>query len=101
MLFFIIIMYQLVVFFGRVKEDSADIADSFRTLLAILIISWCVYPIMWVIGSEGLGAVSIDLEVGIITLTDLIAKIGFGLYLLFAVMPSEEESEKAEKTSLV
>jgi bacteriorhodopsin len=63
MFFFGIIIYKFVCFYSKVKEANADLADNFRTLLAITVISWCVYPIVWVLGSEGLAAITIDMEV--------------------------------------
>uniref|UniRef100_A0A6T8IZ18 Rhodopsin n=1 Tax=Hemiselmis andersenii TaxID=464988 RepID=A0A6T8IZ18_HEMAN len=101
MFFFGIVMYMFVGFYSKCRETKPDVADKYKILLALTIVSWCVYPIMWVIGSEGLAAVSLDIEVGFICLADLVAKVGFGLYLLFAVLPTEEEGEAAEKTSLV
>ena len=50
---------------------------------------------------QGLASISLDMEVGFICLADLVAKIGFGIYLLMAVLPADEEGENAEKTSLV
>jgi hypothetical protein len=35
------------------------------------------------LGSEGTAALGLSQEVGIITITDLVAKLGFGLYFLF------------------
>ena len=35
------------------------------------------------LGSEGTAALGLSQEVGIITVTDLVAKVGFGLYFLF------------------
>jgi hypothetical protein len=58
------------------RENKPDVADNFKVLLAITSVSWCVYPVMWVIGSEGLAAVSLDIEVGFICLADLVAKVG-------------------------
>jgi len=101
MIFFGIIIYMFVVLYTKVRENKPDVADNFKVLLAITSVSWCVYPIMWVIGSEGLASVSLDIEVGFICLADLVAKVGFGIYLLMAVLPADEEGDNAEKTSLV
>ena len=43
----------------------------------------CVYPLVWMLGSEGTAALGLSQEVGIMAVTDLVAKVGFGLYLLF------------------
>merc|ERR1712127_778440 len=43
----------------------------------------CNYPFVWMLGSEGTAALGLSQEVGIMTITDLVAKVGFGMYLLF------------------
>ena len=43
----------------------------------------CVYPLVWMLGSEGTAALGLSQEVGIMAVTDLVAKVGFGFYLLF------------------
>ena len=61
--------------------------------------SWLVYPIVWIVGSEGTGALGLSQEVGIITIIDLIAKIGFGFYLLANVDAPEAESAPLNQSS--
>eukprot|EP00960_Hanusia_phi_P028864 747627-Hanusia_phi.AAC.3 len=41
-----------------------------------------VFPILWLLGSEGTAALGLSQEVGIACITDLIATVGFGLYFL-------------------
>ena len=90
--------------------------QGLKILIAITFISWCIYPIMWVLGSEGLSAVSLDFEVkppprihqsrplprcslirlgaqqvGLITLADLVSKLAFGFYLMFAVLDTAND----------
>merc|ERR1712167_475651 len=67
------------------------------TWLTILV--WLVYPIVWIVGSEGTGALGLSQEVGIITIADLIAKIGFGFYLLANVDAPEAESVPLNQSS--
>ena len=40
------------------------------------------YPIVWLIGTEGFGAVNSTVEVLLFLILDFLAKIGFGLLLL-------------------
>nr|AHH02131.1 protein 104 [synthetic construct] len=100
-IFFIVVMFMLVGLNSTVKENKPDIAIGFRTLIVLTAISWCVYPIVWVLGSEGLAAVHIDVEVGLICLADLVSKVVFGLYLVFSVNVGDNGGDSAEKTSLV
>jgi len=74
-----------------------------QILVLMVLISWCVYPIVWVLGEEGLEAINVNAEVAFVVLADLVSKIGYGLYLIFAVLPSSEEEGEGgqEKTSLV
>eukprot|EP00960_Hanusia_phi_P074018 768137-Hanusia_phi.AAC.4 len=56
---------------------------SFKMLTYITIACSCIYSVVWLLGSEGTAALGLTQEVGIITLTDLVSKLGFGLYFLF------------------
>ncbi len=46
----------------RDDEDSS-ITQGVKVLIAITFISWCIYPIMWVLGAEGLNVIGLDFEV--------------------------------------
>jgi len=74
--FLILIIVQLVQRF-----EGAN--DGYKLCNYIFIATACVYPIVWMLGSEGTAALGLSQEVGIITVTDLVAKLGFGLYFLF------------------
>jgi bacteriorhodopsin len=74
--FLILIVIQLVQRF-----EGAN--DGYKLCNYIFIATACVYPLVWMLGSEGTAALGLSQEVGIITVTDLVAKVGFGLYFLF------------------
>jgi len=74
--FLILIVIQLVQRF-----EGAN--DGYKLCNYIFIATACVYPLVWMLGSEGTAALGLTQEVGILVVTDLVAKIGFGLYLLF------------------
>jgi len=74
--FLILIVIQLVQRF-----EGAN--DGYKLCNYIFIATACVYPLVWMLGSEGTAALGLSQEVGIITVTDLVAKLGFGLYFLF------------------
>jgi bacteriorhodopsin len=46
------------------------------------VILWSLYPVVWVIGTEGVGAVGVSTEVFLFLVLDLLAKVGFGFLLL-------------------
>ena len=85
----------------KAKEANSPLADGVQLLTIITIVSAFVYPTIWVLGEEGLEAFDINVETGMTVLTDLVAKVVFGLYLLFAVLGDGDDEEGAEKTSLV
>ena len=37
--------------------------QGIRVLIILTFVSWCVYPILWILGSEGLHTLSLELEV--------------------------------------
>ncbi|EKX47260.1 hypothetical protein GUITHDRAFT_106708 [Guillardia theta CCMP2712] len=100
--FFVLLALQVWSLYSKAKESGNSYAAGLQVLVMILLVSFIVYPTVWVLGEEGLQAISINMESGLYVLVDLVSKIVFGLYLLFAVLGSEEQdSEGAEKTSLV
>ncbi len=58
---------------------------------------WLVYPVWWLIGTEGLGLVGIFPETAGFMVIDLTAKVGFGLILLrsHSVLDGAAESTTA------
>jgi len=43
---------------------------------------WTAYPIVWIVGTEGLGLVPLGPETALYAVLDLSAKVGFGLLLV-------------------
>ena len=80
LIFLIIVFMQLL---QRLNNAEGYGGDALKGLTWLTILVWLVYPIVWIVGSEGTGALGLSQEVGIITVTDLVAKLGFGLYFLF------------------
>ncbi|WP_267641297.1 bacteriorhodopsin [Haloarchaeobius amylolyticus] len=81
--FFLVLLYFLV---GKLSaaaaEQSGDVAQLFGTLRNLTLVLWTAYPIVWLIGTEGLGLVGIYPETAIFMVLDLSAKVGFGFLLL-------------------
>ena len=54
----------------------------FYTLAGVLTVLWILYPIVWIIGTEGVSAVSASVEIFLYAVLDILAKIAFGAILL-------------------
>ena len=84
--FFLIV---LAIVWGPVR--SASVAQGgpgaalYQRLLVVLTTLWIIYPILWILGSEGTSAISMNAEVLVFTVIDLSAKVGFGLLLVIGV----------------
>ena len=97
-LIFLIIVFMLLL--QRLNNAEGYGGDALKGPTWHTILVWLVYLIVWHVGSEGTGALGLSQEVGIITIADLIAKIGFGFYLLANVDAPEAEIRKVERPFL-
>ena len=81
--FFLVLLYVLV---SRLSSQAAarsgDVASLFGTLRNLVIVLWTAYPIVWIVGTEGLGLVGLYPETAAFMVLDLTAKVGFGFVLL-------------------
>ncbi|MDP4603084.1 MAG: bacteriorhodopsin [Solirubrobacteraceae bacterium] len=79
----------LVLIWGPVRaaaaEQGAQTAALYNKLLGILTVLWFIYPVLWFLGTEGTGAISLNTEVAVFTIIDLTAKVGFGLLLVTGI----------------
>jgi bacteriorhodopsin len=66
-------------------EQGGSTAALYSKLAGILTVLWFIYPILWLLGTEGTGTISLDLEVIVFTIIDLTAKVGFGILLVTGV----------------
>uniref|UniRef100_A0A7S1GYM6 Rhodopsin n=1 Tax=Hemiselmis andersenii TaxID=464988 RepID=A0A7S1GYM6_HEMAN len=73
--FAVLIVVQLA---GR-YENATDIAKVLNTIGIVFIV---VYPLIWLLGSEGTASLGLSQEVAFLTILDLVTKVGFGLYFL-------------------
>lgn len=48
----------------------------------MIVVLWTLYPVWWIVGSEGLGLVDLYIETAGFMVLDLTAKVGFGIVLL-------------------
>jgi len=66
----------------RVSELGSDVRSTFETLRTLIVVIWLVYPVWWLVGTEGLNIVGINIETAGFMVLDLTAKVGFGYILL-------------------
>jgi len=81
--FLLVLLYFL---FGTLSEQvqalGSEAASTFTTLRNLIVFVWLVYPVWWIVGTEGLQLVSLPIETAGFMVLDLTAKVGFGLILL-------------------
>ena len=78
------------------NENTSEIA---KVLTYCVIVATCVFPLMWLLGSEGTAALGLSQEVGIVAIADLATTVGFGLYFLLnydMVMDEDEEGDSQQ-----
>jgi len=80
------LLVLLVFLFRDLTEQaqtlSGDAQGKFTTLRNMVTVIWLVYPVWWLIGTEGLGAIGLGIETAGFMVLDLVAKVGFGFILL-------------------
>lgn len=69
-------------FAAMARAQGPGIAQTFTRLAGLTIGLWTIYPIVWLLGTEGTGTVSLTTEVAMFVVLDLLAKVGFGFVLL-------------------
>ena len=81
--FLLVLLYML---YGSLDEKasrlSGQAASTFSTLRTLIVVVWLVYPVWWLLGTEGLQIVSLNIETAGFMVLDLVAKVGFGFLLL-------------------
>ena len=79
----VVLLYFL---YGELADEarklSAEAQSTFSTLRNLIVFVWLVYPVWWILGTEGLGVVSLNIETAGFMVLDLVAKVGFGIILL-------------------
>ena len=79
----IFLLYFLVATVGEAAKSVSEEAQStFRVLRNLIVIAWSVYPVAWLVGTEGLNLVGLYGETLIFMILDITAKVGFGFILL-------------------
>jgi bacteriorhodopsin len=68
--------------FASAQSQPGSVQGVFRTLALLTIVLWSLYPIVWLLGTEGFAVASSTVEVFLFLILDILAKIGFGFLLL-------------------
>jgi bacteriorhodopsin len=77
-----ILYYLFANLTARANEMDEDTQSTFITLRNIILVLWSVYPIAWLVGTEGAGIVPLFVETLLFMILDVTAKVGFGIILL-------------------
>lgn len=80
--FLVLIFYLFRGLSSRARQLSGDTQSTFKLLRNMILVLWFAYPIWWIVGTEGLGVVGLNIETAGFMVLDLTAKIGFGIILL-------------------
>jgi bacteriorhodopsin len=81
--FFLVLLFVLVTRLqSAAAQQSGDVASLFGTLRNLIILLWTAYPIVWIVGTEGLGIIGLYPETAAFMVLDVTAKVGFGFVLL-------------------
>ena len=80
-------------------EQGAQTAALYNKLLGILTVLWFIYPVLWILGTEGTDIIGLNTEVAVFTVIDLTAKVGFGLLLVTGIKKMSGASAAAEKSA--
>jgi bacteriorhodopsin len=80
----IVLLYFLL---GKLSEQasrqSGDVGALFSQLRNLVLVLWAVYPILWILGTEGgIEVIPLAVETAAFMVLDLAAKVGFGFLLL-------------------
>jgi bacteriorhodopsin len=96
--FLAVLLYFLVGQVTQMASQRSGAASSlFGRLRNILIVLWAVYPILWIVGTEGLGLVPLFWETAGFMVLDLSAKVGFGYILLSNLDTLELQGTRQEQ----
>jgi len=71
--------------YSAAKKQGGDTQKLWVTLASVLTVLWFIYPIVWVLGTEGQAVIDLKAEITIFAIVDLLAKVGFGLLLVTGV----------------
>ena len=77
--------------------QGTGVGGMYDSLTRILSGLWIVYPVLWILGTEGVGAFSLTLEIVLFAAIDLTAKVAFGLLLTSRILQEHGSTAAAER----
>lgn len=96
--FFLAVLWSIWV---PVRQSAATLGPAnaalYGRLLMVLTVLWLIYPVLWVLGTEGLGIISSTVEVLVFAIIDVCAKVGFGLIVVIGVKAHPIRAEAAPR----
>ena len=80
----LVLLYVLVgTLSEQARQKSGEVARLFSRLRNLTIALWLLYPVIWILGTEGtIGILPLYWETAAFMVLDLSAKVGFGFLLL-------------------
>lgn len=79
----IVLLYLVATrLFSEASRQGGAAQQVFRTLAYLTLVLWSLYPVVWLLGTEGFSVVGSTGEVLLFLILDVLAKIGFGILLL-------------------
>src|SRR6478672_1196720 len=92
----------LTEFSATARRRNGKINQLFHQLRNTLIVLWFIYPIVWILGAEGLHTLSVEAETAAYAILDLCAKVGYGFLLTSAsqdVLAQASNSDRILETA--
>ncbi len=80
--FFLLVLWAV---WGPVRQYLGPHKALYGKLLGILTVLWLIYPVLWVLGTEGLDVIGLTGEIAVFAVIDVVAKVGFGIVLVLGV----------------
>lgn len=95
----------LGVMFTKVKKfafaHSKDSARVYMKLLAYLTFLWVLYPVVWVLGTTGIGIFNLTTETAMYAVLDVSAKAVFGILVVVSILKLEKIAKPGKRETTV
>jgi len=88
-----------MVLMQRLNNPEGYGGPNLQGLTYLVVCCFCVYPIVWIVGSEGTAALGLSQQTGLLCITDVIVKLGFGFYLISDVDGEESGGAPLNQSS--
>jgi len=88
-----------MVLMQRLNNPEGYGGENLQGMTYLVVCCFCVYPIVWIVGSEGTAALGLSQQTGLLCITDVVVKLGFGFYLLSNVDGEESGGAPLNQSS--